>query len=133
MEISRGCTGIAAAAALLSALTPACSGSGRADVPMTDLDAGPPPGTPNGSCDVPAEAEAEDTYTLHLCGVEMTDNVANEGGGAIFFVSNDGSGKLVIEDSTLRHNPSHGFETDGYPGIFVLTGADPQVSNSTIE
>ncbi len=42
-----------------------------------------------------------DTYTLTLCGVKMTDNHANEGGGAIFFVSNDGSGHLVIQDSVL--------------------------------
>ena len=47
-------------------------------------------------------------------------NNANEGGGAIFFVSNDRTGTLVIEDSTLRDNPSDGFETAGFPGIFVL-------------
>ena len=41
---------------------------------------------------------------------------ANEGGGAIFFVSNDRTGTLTIEDSTLRRNPSDGFETAGLPG-----------------
>lgn len=73
------------------------------------------------------------TFTLTLCGVEITDNSANEGGGAIFFVSNDRSGSLVIEDSTLARNPSAGFETDGYPGIFVLADGDPTVRNSTLE
>jgi hypothetical protein len=73
------------------------------------------------------------TYTLHLCGVKMTDNVANEGGGAIFFVSNDHTGSLIIEDSVLSHNPSKNFETPGYPGIFVIAAGDPQVSGSTIE
>ena len=73
------------------------------------------------------------TFTLTLCGTKMTNNHANEGGGAIFFVSNDRSGHLVIEDSTLKSNPSDGFETDGYPGIFYLGDGDPQVSNSTIE
>jgi hypothetical protein len=73
------------------------------------------------------------TYTLTLQGVKMTDNTANEGGGAIFFVSNDKSGSLVIEDSFLSHNPSGKFETPGYPGIFVLAKGDPQVKNSTIE
>jgi len=70
-------------------------------------------------------------FTLHLCGVEMTDNTANEGGGAIFFVSNDRTGKLVIEKSVLRRNPSLGFET--LPGIFVLADGDPQVIDSVIE
>jgi hypothetical protein len=73
------------------------------------------------------------TFTLNLCGVKMTENTANEGGGAIFFVSNDKSGSLIITDSVLSKNPSAGFETDGYPGIFVIAKGDPQVTNSTIE
>ncbi len=73
------------------------------------------------------------TYTLTLCGVKMTDNHANEGGGAIFYVSNDLSGELVIKDSFLSNNPSDGFETKGYPGIFVLAKDPPQVTNSTIQ
>jgi len=73
------------------------------------------------------------TYTLSLCGVSMTNNHANEGGGAIFFVSNDGSGSLVIKDSTLSKNPSGKFETPGYPGIFWKTNGKPDVSGSTIE
>lgn len=55
------------------------------------------------------------------------------GGGAIFYVSNDRSGSLVIQDSVLSHNPSAGFETSGYPGIFVLASGPPMVTNSTIE
>lgn len=73
------------------------------------------------------------TFTLTLCGVSMTDNSAAEGGGAIFFVSNDRTGSLVIKDSVLRHNPSGGFETKGYPGIYVLAKGPPEVSGSTIE
>ncbi|HVU05530.1 MAG TPA: hypothetical protein VHE30_27470 [Polyangiaceae bacterium] len=72
------------------------------------------------------------TYTLSLCGTLIEHNHANEGGGAIFYVSNDRSGSLVIQDSTLRDNPSDGFETQGYPGIFVLANGDPQVTNSTL-
>ena len=72
------------------------------------------------------------TYTLTLCGVKMTNNSANEGGGAIFFVSNDKSGHLVITDSFLSQNPSAGFETAGYPGIFVIA-KDVTVTNSTIQ
>ncbi|MFO0589180.1 MAG: hypothetical protein U0441_16710 [Polyangiaceae bacterium] len=73
------------------------------------------------------------TFTLTLCGVRMTDNTANEGGGAIFFVSNDQTGTLVIKDSLLSNNKSGKFETPGYPGIFVIANGDPQVENSTIE
>ncbi len=73
------------------------------------------------------------TFTLTLCGVKMTNNSAKEGGGAIFFVSNDKSGSLIIQDSFLSQNPSEGFETSGFPGIFVIAKGDPQVSNSTIE
>lgn len=73
------------------------------------------------------------TFTLSLCGVKMTNNTANEGGGAIFFVSNDGSGSLVIKDSILTGNPSGKFESPGYPGIFWKANTKPQVSNSTIE
>ncbi|MFT3770258.1 MAG: hypothetical protein QM820_32925 [Minicystis sp.] len=73
------------------------------------------------------------TFTLTLSGVKMTENTANEGGGAVFFVSNDHTGSLVIEDSVLHHNPSMGFETPGFPGIFVIADGDPQVSGSTID
>jgi predicted outer membrane repeat protein len=72
-----------------------------------------------------------DTYTLTLCGVYMENNHANEGGGAIFFVSNDGSGHLVIHDSVLTNNPSDGFEN--MPGIFWLTNDPPDIQNSTIQ
>lgn len=90
------------------------------------------PGTPGGGSGAAIYNDGN-TFTLHLCGVEMTDNTANEGGGAIFFVSNDRTGHLVIERSVLRRNPSHGFETEGYPGIFVLAAEPPQVIDSIIE
>ncbi|MDP3274293.1 MAG: hypothetical protein Q8Q09_03805 [Deltaproteobacteria bacterium] len=73
------------------------------------------------------------TFTLSLCGSELTDNEAVEGGGAIFFVSNNRTGTLRIRDSILRRNPSRGFETRGFPGIFVLAAGMPMVSNSVIE
>ena len=73
------------------------------------------------------------TFTLSLCGTLIRDNTAKEGGGAIFFVSNDHTGTLSIKDSTLTHNPSEGFETQGFPGIFVLAKGDPQVEGSTVE
>jgi hypothetical protein len=74
-----------------------------------------------------------DTYTLSLCGVKMSANSANEGGGAIFFVSNDRTGTLSIKDSQLQGNASMGFETDGLPGIFVLAAGPPLLSGTTLK
>jgi hypothetical protein len=71
-------------------------------------------------------------FTLDLVGSIVSDNVANEGGGAIFFVSNNRTGELRIASSTLERNPSLGFETAGYPGIFFLGLGAPQVTSSTI-
>lgn len=73
------------------------------------------------------------TFTLRLCGTKMENNQANEGGGAIFFVSNDRTGSLIIENSFLSNNPSAGFETSGYPGIFFIGDGIPMIINSTIE
>ncbi len=73
------------------------------------------------------------TFTLTLCGTRIVDNHANEGGGAVFYVSNDLTGSMIVQDSKLCANPSDGFETQGFPGIFVLAkDGDPQVQNSTI-
>ncbi len=71
-------------------------------------------------------------FTLDLVGSIVSDNIANEGGGAIFFVSNNRTGELRIASSTLERNPSLGFETAGYPGIFFLGLGAPQVTSSTI-
>jgi hypothetical protein len=71
--------------------------------------------------------------TLRVLGTHIEQNLANEGGGAIFFVSNNRSGNLIIEDSFIKNNPSLGFGTPGFPGIFYLGHGPIQVSNSTIE
>lgn len=92
----------------------------------------PRPGTPGGGNGGAIQNDGN-TYTLDICGTSINDNTANEGGGGIFFVSNDLSGTLRITDSTLSQNPSAGFETRGYPGIFYLGNGDPVVTNSTIE
>jgi hypothetical protein len=70
-------------------------------------------------------------FTLRLVGTTIEGNVAREGGGAVFFVSNDRSGTLAIEGSTLHDNPSLSFEN--YPGIFYLGHGEPQISGSTVD
>ena len=72
-----------------------------------------------------------DLFTLRLVRTTIERNVAREGGGAVFFVSNDRTGSLYIQDSTLRDNPSLGFEN--YPGIFFLGKGQPHISGSTVE
>jgi len=72
------------------------------------------------------------TFSVTLAGSVIEGNHANEGGGAIFFVSNDRTGTLRIEGSTLHGNPSDGFETAGLPGIFYLGNGDPAVIGSTL-
>ncbi len=71
-------------------------------------------------------------FTLRVAGSIITDNHANEGGGAIFFVSNDRTGTMRIETSTLARNPNDGFQTAGFPGIFYLGRGPITVVNSTI-
>ena len=74
-----------------------------------------------------------DLFTVKLAGTVIENNHANEGGGAVFFVSNNRTGTMSIEGSTLRHNPSDGFETHGFPGIFFLGARNPSVSGSTLQ
>lgn len=66
---------------------------------------------------------------LFVAGTTVTDNRANEGGGAIFYVSNDRSGTMAIAWSTLKRNVSERFET--IPGIFFL-GKKRTASHSII-
>ncbi|GAB1822615.1 hypothetical protein [Herbidospora sp. RD11066] len=67
-------------------------------------------------------------FTVAITGSTIQNNRANEGGGAIFFVSNDNSGTLRITRSKLRNNPSLGFETAGFPGIFFKGKGKPQIT-----
>ncbi|MEW6184687.1 MAG: hypothetical protein AB1585_02990, partial [Thermodesulfobacteriota bacterium] len=90
------------------------------------------PGTPGGGSGGAIYNDGN-TFTLSLCGTKIEHNSANEGGGAIFFVSNDRTGSLIIRDSILSHNPNAGFWTPGYPGIYFLGKDHPVVINSIIE
>lgn len=86
------------------------------------------PGTPGGGS---GGAIYLDGNAIHL-EIEdstLTGNHAREGGGAIFFVSNDRTGTLRIRGSRLTDNPSEGFET--LPGIFFL-GASRSITDSVV-
>jgi len=86
-------------------------------------------GTPGGGSGGAIYADGND-FTIRLDRVRMEDNRAKEGGGAVFFVSNDRTGTMTVTDSKLRRNPSLGFEN--WPGIFFLGQGEPTFIDSVI-
>ncbi|MBJ7457226.1 MAG: hypothetical protein JHC74_14310 [Thermoleophilia bacterium] len=70
-------------------------------------------------------------FTLSLRDSLIEGNTAPEGGGAIFFVSNDRTGTATLAASTLRGNRSQGFETPGLPGVFFLGARPPALTEGT--
>ena len=88
------------------------------------------PGTPGGG-NGGAVYNDGNLMNLRVAGTRIEGNEAREGGGAIFFVSNDRTGTVAIADSVLAANPSRGFETTNWPGIFFL-GSSIAASDSTI-
>ncbi len=66
------------------------------------------------------------TIRLQVIGSKFENNEANEGGSAIFFVSNvlqgdtERTGTVLLKDSLFRLNPRGEFETANMPGFFVL-------------
>ena len=89
------------------------------------------PGTPGGGSGGAIYTDGDD-YTVTVDGSVITGNSAREGGGALFFVSNDKTGTLTIEHSKLRDNPNAGFQTAGYPGIFFLGQGHPVILSSSL-
>jgi len=58
------------------------------------------------------------TMTLSLCGTRLEDNEVNAYGSAIFFVSNNHDGTMIIEDSIIRNNINYsGHPWEILPGI----------------
>jgi hypothetical protein len=88
-------------------------------------------GTPGGGSGGAIYLDGND-FTLTLDGTRVEGNRANEGGGAVFFVSNDRTGTMRIRGSKLLGNRSAGFETAGLPGIFFLGRDSPAISGSTL-
>lgn len=54
--------------------------------------------------------------TLHICGSLIEDNHVNAYGDAIFFVTNNHTGNIEIEDSTIQNNCGGSWHPT-YPGI----------------
>jgi hypothetical protein len=73
-----------------------------------------------------------DEIALDVTSSLIEDDAANEGGSAIFFVSNDRTGSITIRDSITRNNPRGTFETPGLPGSYVIARAPAQIIGSQI-
>ena len=73
-----------------------------------------------------------DAMMLSIGGCTFTANHANEGGGAIFFVSNDRTGTMAITQSTLTDNPNDVFHTPGLAGIYFLGARRPSITSSIL-
>ena len=89
------------------------------------------PGTPGGGSGGAIYNDGN-RFTLTITSSHLAGNHAAEGGGAIFFVSNDRTGTLAIKHSVLQHNPSDGFQTAGLPGIFFLGAGRPAIVDSVL-
>jgi hypothetical protein len=88
-------------------------------------------GTPGGGSGGAIYTDGDD-YTVTIDDCVITGNSAREGGGAVFFVSDNRTGTLTIEYSKLRANPNVGFHTAGYPGIFFLGQGHPRIVSSSL-
>ncbi len=71
------------------------------------------------------------TMTLALYGSLIEHNEVNAYGSAIFFVTNDHTGSLHIEDSVIRNNVGGSWYT--LPGISMHSDTARQIINSTIQ
>src|SRR5579859_7340555 len=69
---------------------------------------------------------------LNVTSSLIENDKANEGGSAIFFVSNNMTGSITITDSITRNNPRGTFETPGLPGFYVIANGPAQVVGSQI-
>jgi hypothetical protein len=70
---------------------------------------------------------------LNITSSLVENNMANEGGSAVFFVSNNKTGSITVKDSIFRNNPRGSFETPGLPGFYVIAKAPANIINSQIE
>lgn len=90
------------------------------------------PGTPGGGSGGAIYNDGN-SFTLAILGSQVSDNSASEGGSAVFFVSNDLTGRMTLTDSVFVRNPATRFGTSGLPGFFVLAApGQPVVTRTTI-
>jgi hypothetical protein len=72
------------------------------------------------------------TMTLTLLGSRIEYNQVNTHGSAIFFVTNDHTGNIIIDRSIIKNNTGGNWYPK-YPGISMHSDTQIHVSNSVIE
>ncbi|MBN1699894.1 MAG: hypothetical protein JW881_20455 [Spirochaetales bacterium] len=72
------------------------------------------------------------TMTLRIFGTLIEHNTVNAHGSAVFFVSNDHTGAIVIDRSVIRNNTG-GTWYPAYPGISMHEDTPVSVTDSTIQ
>ena len=87
------------------------------------------PGTPGGGSGGAIYNDGNN-FHLRVCGSTIHDNHANEGGGGIFFVSNNLTGTLTVDRTYIWNCPSDGFWTAPWPWLFYLGSGPPQLPGS---
>jgi hypothetical protein len=71
------------------------------------------------------------TMTLSILGTLIERNTVKAYGSAIFFVTNDHSGNIIIENSTIKNNTGGSWYTK--PGISMHDDTKITITNSTLE
>ena len=66
---------------------------------------------------------AGNEIVLQVTSSLIENNKANEGGSAVFFVSNNKTGSITLTDSLTQNNPRGTFETPNLPGFYVIAKA----------
>ena len=89
------------------------------------------PGTPGGGSGGAIYNDGN-TMTLTVLGTQIEYNEVNEHGSAIFFVSNDHTGNIVIENSVITNNVG-GSWYPAYDGISMHSDTPISVTDSIIE
>ena len=89
------------------------------------------PGTPGGGSGGAIYNDGN-TMTLTVLGTRIEYNEVNEHGSAIFFVSNDHTGNIVIENSVITNNVG-GSWYPAYDGISMHSDTPISVTDSIIE
>ena len=89
------------------------------------------PGTPGGGSGGAIYNDGN-TMTLTILGTLIENNRVNAHGAAVFFVTNDHTGDIRIDNSVIRNN-SGGSWYPVYPGISMHSDTRCVVTNSVIE
>jgi len=89
------------------------------------------PGTPGGGSGGAIYNDGN-TMTLTLLGSRIEHNEVNAHGSAVFFVTNDHTGDIVIDRSVIRNNLG-GSWYPVYPAISMHSDTQVEVTDSTIE